>query len=141
MIPVSTLEPRDATARRVADGEVDDEDRREDGEVLEGLRGEEPGPRLESHVPLRLICLDCLFGEYPSGVPFAGEQFDDGEIKQRTGYSWSVVDCLTTVEGKAGIPSSLAQVTGRRTQKSQVSQGQILTATISQLLADLQRLS
>ena len=103
--------------------------------------GEEPCPRLESRVPLRLKCLDRLFDEHPGSVAFAGEQFDDGEVKQRTGYSRPVVDCLATVESKAGIALSLAQVARRRRQKAEVGQAQILTAAIPQLLADPQRLS
>src|SRR5262245_56304853 len=103
--------------------------------------GEEPCPRLESHVPLWLICLGRLFGEHPGGVPFTPEQFDDGEVKQRTGYSRPIFDCLATVERDVGIPSPLAQVACRRTEQSEVGKAQVLAAAIPQLPADPQGLS
>jgi hypothetical protein len=92
--------------------------------------GEEPCPSLESHEPLRFVCLDRLIGEHAGRVPFACEQFDNSEVKQRTGYPWSIVDCFATVESKAGILSSLAQVTGRRAEKSEVGKGQVLAAAV-----------
>lgn len=104
--------------------------------VASQFGGEEPRPRLESYIALRLKRSDGLFSEDPGGVPFAAEQLDDGEVEQRTGHPWPVVDSLAPVERNAGEPPARRHVARGSGQKSEVGKANVFSTAIAQLLAD-----
>jgi hypothetical protein len=105
------------------------------------FRSEQPGPPLQPQIPLWAKRVDRVVGMSPSGVRFAGEQLDHGEIQQGAGHTRSVVNRLAASQGKPSDPSPFVVVAGRSGQQTEVGQAQVRTAPIPEVLADPQCLA